>query len=348
MTHGSTSLAPQAAGPEGADSTRSRARHQPLRVLERLEPWALLILTIATGAFFALYAPTSALFLSQANLQILISNQVVVAVVALAALVPLVTNEWDLSVGAIAGLSSVTVAIAMSNGLNVLIAIVLGAGIGLVVGVANALIITRAGVNGVITTLGMSVIIDGLLNQTTGGLSVVSNIPTSVTSFGSGSFAGIPKTAFALLLVALVVYYLLQHTPAGRYLYALGSNPTGARLVGLRTKLLLGSTFAIAGVLAGLAGVLQVARSGGADPGVGAALTLPGLAAAFLSAAAIQPGRYNVGGTVVAIFFLATLNNGLALSGAPPYVSSYVNGSALIIGVALAAFLGRKRSGRTT
>jgi ribose transport system permease protein len=288
------------------------------------------------------------LFLSRANLQILVSNQVVVAVVALAALIPLVTNEWDLSVGAIAGLSSVSVAMAMSSGWGIPVAVLLGAAIGVGVGLLNAVIITRAGVNGVITTLGMSVIIDGLLNQMTGGLSVVTNIPTAVTDFGSGTLLGIPRTAFALAVVALLVYYLLQHTPTGRYLYALGSNPVGARLVGLRTKLLLGSTFVVAGVLAGLAGVLQVARSGGADPGVGAALTLPALAAAFLSAAAVRPGRYNVGGTLVAIFFLATINSGLSLAGAPPYVSSYVNGSALVIGVALAAFLGRKRAGRTT
>ena len=65
----------------------------------------------------------------------------------------------------------------------------------------------------------------------------------------------------------------------------------------------------------------------------------------FLSAAAIKPGRFNVAGTLVAIFFLATLNNGLNLAGAAPYVSSYINGAALILGVGLAAFLGRKRMG---
>ena len=76
---------------------------------------------------------------------------------------------------------------------------------------------------------------------------------------------------------------------------------------------------------------------------VGESFTLPALAAAFLSAASIKPGKYNVGGTLVAIFFLATLNSGLSLAGAPPYVSRYVNGAALIIGVALASLVGRRR-----
>ena len=98
-------------------------------------------------------------------------------------------------------------------------------------------------------------------------------------------------------------------------------------------------------MLAGGAGALQVARAGGADPRVGEQFTLPALAAAFLSAAAIQPGRYNVWGTIVAIFFLAALNAGLNLAGSQDYVTNFVNGAALIIGVGLAAYLGRRRKG---
>jgi len=95
------------------------------------------------------------------------------------------------------------------------------------------------------------------------------------------------------------------------------------------------------GTLAGAAGVLQVARAAGADPRVGETFTLPALAAAFLSAAAIRAGQYNVGGVLVAIFFLAAINSGLNLAGAEPYISSFVNGGALIIGVSLAVYLGR-------
>ena len=86
-----------------------------------------------------------------------------------------------------------------------------------------------------------------------------------------------------------------------------------------------------------------MARAGGADPRVGESFTLPALAAAFLSAAAIKPGHYNVGGVLVAIFFLAALNSGLNLAGAANYVSNYVNGAALIVGVGLAGFMGRRR-----
>lgn len=96
--------------------------------------------------------------------------------------------------------------------------------------------------------------------------------------------------------------------------------------------------------LCSVAGLLYVAGAGGASPNVGTTFTLPALAAAFLSAAAVRPGRFNVWGTIIAIFFLAVLNSGLSLAGMPPYVNDYVNGGALIVGVALAAALYRRRT----
>lgn len=319
---------------------------KPSRLVKYVEAYALLGLLFAVAIFFSVYSKTADTFPTTANIQALIGGQAVVGVVALAALIPLVTNEWDLSIGAVAGLTAVYAASAMASGTSLVLALLLALLIGTVIGLANALIVTRARVNAVITTLGMSVIVAGIVNQKTSGSAVTGDIPTSLTDFGSGNWLGIPRTAFALGAVALLVYYLLEHTPTGRYLYALGSNRKGARLVGLRTKLLLGSTFVAAGILSGAAGYLQVARAGSADPRVGETFTLPALAAAFLSAASVRPGRYNVGGTLVAIFFLATLNSGLNLAGAQPYVASYVNGAALIIGVGLAAYLGRKRTGQ--
>lgn len=319
----------------------SARRKQPLR--HYLEAYAFLGLLVAAAAFFSLWPETSDTFTSPANLRTLVSSNSVIAIVALAALIPLVTYEFDLSVGAIAGLSSVFVASALAGGTAVPLAIALGIGIGLLVGGINALLITRVGVNAVIATLGVSIILAGVINQKTGGLSVTGNIPPSFSEFGSSNWLGIPKIAYILTAIAIAVYYLLGHTPYGRYLYAFGANREAARLVGIRTKLTLGLTFVISGALCGAAGVLQVARAGSADPKVGETFTLPALAAAFLSAAAIKPGRYNVAGTLVAIFFLAVLNNGLNLAGSPEYVSNYVNGAALIVGVGLAVRLGRRQ-----
>lgn len=314
------------------------------RVIEFAEAYALVGLMIAMSLFFTFWGKTSDIFPTASNLKVMAAQQAVIAVVALAALVPLVAGEWELSVGANAGLTSVYVASALSSGWAVPSAILLGIAIGLAVGVFNALVVTTLRVEAVIPTLGTATILFGIVTAKTGGLAIVDDIPTSVTDFGSGSWVGIPKTVVAMLVIAFGVYYLLGHTPLGRYLYALGSNRAAAALTGINERKVLFASFVIAGILAGFAGFLQVARAGGGNPGVGEGFTLPALAAAFLSAASIKPGRYNVWGTLVAIFFLAVLNNGLNLAGAPNYVSNYVNGAALIIGIGLSAVLGRRRA----
>lgn len=322
--------------------TASSSRERKGRIPGWLERYALLGVLVLVFVFFSFYGPTSSTFPTAANLKVVLGGQAVLAIVALGALIPLICKEWDLSVGASAGLSAVVAAKLMSDGTPLTLALLAGVLLGLTVGTANALIITRLGTNAVITTLGTAAIVAGVVNQITGGTAQVSNIPRSLVHFGSGSVLEIPNTTLVLIVVACAVYFMLVHTPFGRYIYALGSNPNAARLVGLRTRLTLALTFVLAGGLAGIAGVLQVARAGGADPDLGNELTLPALAAAFLSAAAIKPGRYNVGGLLVALFLLAFLNSGLTIAGAEPYVTQYVNGVALIAGVALAVNLGRK------
>ena len=331
----------ETAHPGGAAAPSPRRLRRPVRAY--LEAYAFLGLLVGALVFFSVWPETSQVFPTAANLRILFGSSTVVAIAALGSLVPLVCNEWDLSIGASACLASVFVAVALTNGTSPVLAIALGVGIGLAVGVINAILVTRLNVNAVITTLGISIIIAGIITLKTGGVTVAGEIPTSVTDFGTLSWFGIPRSVVAMAAVAAVVYYLLEHTPYGRYLYALGSNRSAARLTGIRVKLVVGATFLIAGGLCGAAGVLQVARAGGANPRLADAVLLPALAAAFLSAAAIRPGRYNVGGVIVSVYFLAVLNNGLNLAGAPAYVSSFVNGGALIIGVGVAARLGGRR-----
>ena len=327
--------------PAGPVAPNVRRRRKPVRAY--LEAYTFLGLLVAAFIFFSVWPETSQVFPTAANLRILFGSSTVIAIATLGSLVPLVCNEWDLSIGATATLSSVFVAVALTNGTSALPAIALGIGIGIAVGVINAILVTRMNVNAVITTLGTAIIIAGIITLKTGGVTVAGQIPTSVTDFGTLSWFGIPRSVVAMVLVAVVVYYLLEHTPYGRYLYALGSNRSAARLTGIRIKLVVGATFVIAGALSGAAGVLQVARAGGANPRLADSVLLPALAAAFLSAAAIRPGRYNVGGALVSVYFLALLNNGLNLAGAPTYMSSFVNGGALIIGVGVAARLGGRR-----
>src|SRR5204862_5799783 len=120
--------------------------------------------------------------------------------------------------------------------------------------------VTRFGVNALITTLGTASVVTGIVTWYTKGLSIIQGIPAQLTEFGAGNWLGIPATLYLLVLVALLVYYLLEHTPYGRYLQSIGSNVEAARLVGLRIPNIILWSFVVSGAAAGLAGVLLVAR----------------------------------------------------------------------------------------
>jgi len=308
------------------------------------ECYGLVVLLGLVVVFFSIWGKTSAVFPTAANFDNIVGNQAVLAIVALAAIIPLVAGEFDLSVGAVLGLASVVAAKLMSDtGLPLavcgLAAVATGTGIGLV----NGLVIARLGINSLITTLGVSTVLGGIAVSVSGDAPIVQGIPDSLVTFGTGKFLGLPNTLFVLAFAALLVLWLLEHTPFGRHLHAIGSNATAARLVGIGVDRLVFRSFVLSGAICGAAGFLQVARSGSGDPQLGVNFTLPALAAAFLGATAIRPGRFNVGGTLVAIFLLAASVSGLTLAGAQAYVQDLFNGSALIAGVAVSTLIARQR-----
>jgi ribose transport system permease protein len=312
---------------------------------ELLEASALPILTVALIAFFSLLPATSTSFPTVSNLQITLGTQAVLVVVTMAALIPLMAGEYDFSVGANAGMGAIFAASLMSSGSPVPVALLVAAGIGGVVGVVNGLLVTKARVNSVVTTLGTATLISGVVGWKSGGKSIVENIPASLTDFMTRQLAGIPLSFLLALAVTFGVYYLLRHTPWGRYLDAIGVNKSASRLLSIKLEREVFLSFLISGVLAGAAGLLIVGQNGSASPAIGPGYTLPAIAAAFLSVAAIVPGRFNVWGSLVAIVFLAALNSGLTLAGASPFVNDFANGGALIVGVAMASLLGRQRVG---
>lgn len=346
MTSRSTvSIAPTASS-AATSSARPEPRRKRFSLTHFLEAYALLILLLGMVIFFSLWPQTAQSFPTAANLRILVASQAVGGVVALGALIPLICGQFDLSVGAVAALSAVLVAGTLSSGSPVIVGLAVALGVGAVVGVANGLIVTRMHVNAVVCTLGMSTVLSGAIRQDTGGLAPPSDIPAALTDFGTGSLMGVPIIFLILLIIAGATYFVLDHTPLGRRIYALGSNPAAAELVGLRTRRLRFTVLFVGALLCGLAGLLYVARAGGADPKLSGTFTLPALAAAFLSAASVRPGRYNVWGVIIAIYFLAVLNNGLILAGAPTYMTDYLNGGALILGVAVASIMRRRNQRR--
>ena len=313
-----------------------------------LEPFVLVIIFVVMFAFFAFSSKTSDLFTSHANLSSVLGNQSVLGVLALGSLAPLVCRNFDLSVGAIASLSQIAIAAAMSRfHLPLVVALVVGIAIGTTVGLVNGIVVTRFRVNALIATLGMATFVGGLIQAYTDGQTISSGISQRLIKFGSSEHLGIPSVMYVLALVALAVWYLLTQLPFGRHLHFIGSNPSSARLVGVEVDRLIRRSFVVSAFFASIGGALLVARNGTGDPRSGANYMLQALAAAALGATAIRPGRYNVGGTLVAIMLLGFGVNGLTLWGVPYWINEVFFGASLIIAVAISSSLGRHRAGAT-
>ena len=307
------------------------------------EQYGLVVLFLVVVVFFSFNSSTPQ-FWTTANIVNVLGNQSILGIVAVATIIPLVAGQIDLSVGPSAGLCGVITAGMMSKShLPLVLAIVIGIGVGVAIGAINGILVSRIGINSIIATLGTSSVVASIVLWYTAGLSIVSDISPHLTTFGSDKLFGIPTPFYLLVGVAAVVWYVLEQTPVGRYLTGVGINERAAELAGLDVRNYVLGSFVTAGFLAGIAGVMLVAYQGTGNPQVGATFTLPALAAAFLGATTIKPGRYNVLGTLTAIFFLAASVNGLTFWGAESWVSELFNGVALLIAVSFSIFSGKRR-----
>lgn len=331
-----------------AASTSPRAEGaRRVDMLRLIEKFALLGLLVAIGLFFTFYSKSSAIFPTAANLSVLTANQTVVALVALAVMFPLISGYFDFSAGSIAALSSVITAALMSRGSAPLwVAVGLALLASLVIGAVNGVLVSYLRMNAFITTLAAATLIGGLIQWYTKGTTITTGISPALTTFGSARFLGVPRVVYLVLLVMLGCWYVLAQTPLGRTLYAIGSNAKAAHLVGMKVKRDVLLTFVASGGLAGLAGVLLTARTGGATADGGTSLLFPALAAVFLGATAFTPGRFNVFGTIVGVLFVSVAVSGLTLSGASAWVDPVFNGCALLVAVGLSTYLGRNSATR--
>lgn len=294
--------------------------------------YALVFVLAAVLVFFSMYGPTSDVYLTQANVVTVLGNQTVGLIVALAAVIPLTANVLDLSVGAVAGLSSVIAAGAMAKEdwpawAAILLAITVGTG----VGALNGWLVTRFRFDPIIETLAVGMLITGATTWYTNGTPISGNLPQGLTDFGSLNWLGVPRLMFVLVPVVLATWYLTEHTPFGRSLAAIGSNRSAAGLVGIRVDRTIATSMAMSGFLASVAGILLVARSGSADTQSGPSYLFPALAAVFLGATAIKPGFPNVLGTVVGAFFVAFTVSGLNIAGTSLWAPNVFNGASLLV-----------------
>jgi ribose transport system permease protein len=317
--------------PERSRVVASRAQRIG-RVVERLGVPALLVVLIIA---FSIALPDT--FPTSRNFSGILSTEDIGLLLALGGMIPLICGEFDLSIGFILGFCSMEVAVLHINqGMNIWVAsgvtILTALGIGLV----NTFLVLVCNVSSFIATLASGTVLSGITLLIADNTIVTGLFPEQFINLGNGGPADIAPGVFIAVAVGLIMLYTLEHTPVGRRLEAVGQGREAARLAGTRVNRLVFYSLITSAVVAGMAGVLNTATQGSADPGVGPEFLLPALAAAFLGATTIRPGRFNVIGTVLSVLLLAIGVNGLSQLGAPQWVPPVFNGGVLLLAVGVA------------
>lgn len=295
---------------------------------------------------FSLWLPDT--FPTHSTLVTILNEQAINTLLAVGLVIPLAAGGIDLSVGAILGLGAIFIAWLvgdhnLATGPAIGLTLVVCAGVGAI----NGLLVTVVRIDSFIATLAMSSVVGAMIVWISNNQQII-GLTDSFTSIATGELFGITYPVYYMLIVSVLVWYVLEHTPLGRYLYATGGGIEAARLAGLPTKRLLFGAFVVCGLLAGFAGLLATAQVGAGSPDVGPSYLLAAFAAAFLGSTQLKRGRVNVWGTVIAVYVLAIGVKGLQLAGAPFWVSELFNGLALIVAVGIAVQEGRiSRRGRT-
>jgi ribose transport system permease protein len=288
---------------------------------------------------FSLLRPDT--FFTTQNLQTTLSTQAVPLIIALALIPALAAGEYDLSVGGTMGLSLVLVGfLNVQHGWPIGTTILVAIAAGVLVGLINAFFIVAIGIESLIVTLGMGTLLAG---AALGIASLpVSGVSESLVNVSRSDLFGVQLVFYYGLALVIALWYLLSHTPLGRYLYFVGEGRNVARLSGIRVDAIRTGALVAGGAISACAGVLQAGLIGGADPTIGPTLMLPAFAAAFLGATAISPGRFNPWGTFIAVYFLASGIVGLQLIGLSGWIEQVFYGAALILAVAASRLASRR------
>lgn len=265
-------------------------------------------------------------------------------ILAVGLTVVLVMQDFDLSIGAMIGLASGAAADFMVKEgwgwqLAVVVVLLMGVGAGLI----NGYMVAYLGGSSFIITLAMGTVLTGiefgLSNQDT----IYSGFDTGFLNIARNEFLGLSNQIWIAIVIAAVVWALLDRSEIGRYMYAIGGNSEAARLSGVRVRPLRVLGFIIVGVSAAVVGLLLTSQSGSYAPNIGTSYLLPAFAAVFLGAAVFRPGEFNVPGTIIGVLFLGVIQTGLTMLDWETYLINLVQGGILIAAV-LVSRLGQRNA----
>lgn len=273
-------------------------------------------------------------FLTSKNLVNVLRQATVVGVLAMGMSYVVIAGGIDLSVGSTMALASCVAAAysTTSTAIPLPLALLLGCLIGAAVGAVNGFVVSYLGVVPFIATLGMQYVARGLALVYTGGRPI-NALTTSFTNIGKGYVGPIPVPVIIFAVVALIAWFFLSQTQFGRYIYAIGGNEQAALVSGLRVKRLKFFTYVINGVTAALAGVILAARVAVGSPTAGESYDLLAITAVIVGGTSNQGGTGGIIPSIIGVFIVAVLNNGMDLLGISGYYQKIVTGVVVLLAV---------------
>lgn len=319
-----------AKGPAGAGRSAAGGARVILTIFGSYGTVLLLV------GLFVLFSLTSPYFLTLENIQNVLLTQTIIGCVALGVMFPLIIGEFDLSVGYMLGFIAMIGAYLSGHGWSGVALIPVMLAVGALMGLINGVFTERLKISSFIATLGAGIVLEGLTDGISGGKVLSKGIPQLIKEIGNGYAGWLAISVWITLALAIVLFYVLEQTPFGRSLYAIGGSEKVAFLAGLRTRRRKILAFVISGLLVGCGAIFALGQNGSSSPGYGAELLLPAYAAAFLGVTTYRGGRYNVVGTIVGLLLLGIGFNGLSLYGVPFWVQPVFNGGVLLIAVVVA------------
>ena len=315
----------------------------PLQKAWRLAPtYGLVILMVGLIVAFSILLPAT--FPTMLNLRAILSDKAIIALLSLAAMIPMVAGRIDLTVGyGIVLWHILAISLQTIYGLPWPVAVAIVLILGTLTGALNGILVEVARIDSFIATLGTGTILYALALWHTGGRQMVGALPDAFYAINGTFIFGLPITAYYVLAITLILWVVLDYTPVGRYLYAIGANQRAAELNGIPTRKFVIGAFVTSGFMTAVAGVLLASKLRIGQSSVGLEFLLPALVGAFLGSTTIKPGRVNVWGTIVGVMILAVGISGIQQTGGSFWVEPLFNGTTLLIAIGIAGYAQRRK-----
>ena len=296
--------------------------------VKRSHELTLLLFFIALLIVMSILAPS---FLTVDNLLSVTQQMSEFGILALGVTVIIITAGIDLSVGSIAGLTTIVIAMTYGMSGSLVLAVILGIVTGALCGAFNGVLIAKIGVPPILVTLGTMTFFNGIALVLSKG-NAISDLPEEFYFIGQGYlFGNIPVQTVIFAILAVVTSLLLSKTPWGRRVYAVGNNPVASIFSGVKVEQVLLYVYIFAGIMAAISGWIISSRVSTARADLGAVYLMQSISATVLGGTNIAGGSGTIFGTVIGVCVFAVLANGLNLIGVSPFAQNLLMGLALIV-----------------